>query len=93
VTRWLLDYKKQNPKTNSLELGQALAEHLSKDRSREQVALTPPGDQLESLSLSRPDKIYRRMLSMFGDLRQQLTQLSLEERVQTKVQEYFRRPA
>jgi hypothetical protein len=32
---WLLDYKKQNPKTNALELGQALAEHLNKDRSRE----------------------------------------------------------
>jgi hypothetical protein len=27
---WLLDYKKQNPKTNALELGQDLAEHLSK---------------------------------------------------------------
>jgi hypothetical protein len=50
---WLLEYKKQNPKT----------------------------------------KICPRMISMLGDVRQQLTQLSLEELVQTKMQDYFRRPA
>jgi hypothetical protein len=50
-------------------------------------------NQLEAFSLSRPDKICPRMISMLGDLRQQLTQLSLEERVQTKMQDYFRRSA
>jgi hypothetical protein len=40
---WLLDYKKQNLKTNALDLGQALAEHVNKDRSREHVAIKPPG--------------------------------------------------
>jgi hypothetical protein len=39
----LLDNKKQNPKTNALELGQAFAEHLNKDRSKENVAIKPPG--------------------------------------------------
>jgi hypothetical protein len=50
---WLLDYKKQNSKTNALELGRALAEHLNKYRSREQIAIKPPckstvGDWLRS---------------------------------------------